>query len=192
MAKVLGIDPGLSGAAAIISCPYNYWKAGPLPGPLRDLRIVDKWPLRTVQAPGKGRELDTRHFRAKVVSHSPGLDAVFIERVHAMPGQGVVSMFTFGMGYGMIRASIEASLIPEIPVILVSPQRWQRGLLGYQWAKQEIAFVQKVFPEEDFRATKRCRKPHSGLVDATLIALYGFAHFEIGEPHGPLHEMFPI
>ena len=52
-----------------------------------------------------------------------------LEKVGAMPGQGVVSMFTFGHAAGAV-AGVLAAL--EVPVTLVTPQRWKKaaGLIG--------------------------------------------------------------
>lgn len=48
-----------------------------------------------------------------------------IEKVHAMPGNGVSSMFKFGMGYGGLRMALIAA---QIPFEEVTPQRWQKCL----------------------------------------------------------------
>jgi crossover junction endodeoxyribonuclease RuvC len=50
-------------------------------------------------------------------------DHVFIERVAARPGQGVTSMFRFGLTAGQI-IGLVAGL--RVPYSLVLPQRWQR------------------------------------------------------------------
>ena len=49
-------------------------------------------------------------------------DKVILEKVHAFPGQGVSSMFTFGENYGMLQAFLIAS---EIPRKIVMPADWQ-------------------------------------------------------------------
>ena len=52
-------------------------------------------------------------------------DRVFLEKVHAMPGNGVVSMFTFGENYGYLRGVCHTLRysIEDVP-----PQAWQKAL----------------------------------------------------------------
>lgn len=50
---------------------------------------------------------------------------VLLEKVHSMPRQGVTSMFSFGMNYGMIQGVL-AGL--GIEYDLVTPQTWQSRL----------------------------------------------------------------
>ena len=55
--------------------------------------------------------------------------SVIIERVSAMPGQGVTSMFNFGQSFGVIKG-IFSTL--EIPIYFVSPAKWKKhfNLIG--------------------------------------------------------------
>lgn len=46
-----------------------------------------------------------------------------VERVTAMPGQGVSGMFSFGAGYGMLQGILAAL---EVPYALVTPQTWRK------------------------------------------------------------------
>jgi crossover junction endodeoxyribonuclease RuvC len=98
----------------------------------------------------------------------------FIERAQAMPGQGVSSMFSIGLGYGMWQG-ILAGL--QIPFEVVSPQRWQKEMfVGVNKADTKAAsatVAQRLRPDVDWRASTRCRKPHDGLTDAFCIAEYG-------------------
>lgn len=48
-----------------------------------------------------------------------------LEEVHAMPQQGVVSMFTFGRNFGICESVLAGNMIPYI---LKSPQYWQKLL----------------------------------------------------------------
>ncbi len=49
-----------------------------------------------------------------------------IEKVHAMPGNGVTGMFKFGMNYGLLRMALVGN---RIPFDEVTPQHWQKKLL---------------------------------------------------------------
>lgn len=97
----LGIDPGAGGGFALVDRngqirPSHVWKRPELEGDIRDLFKYG--------------------FKGQV-------QMALIEKVHAMPGQGVVSMFKFGMGYGFLRGMLIAY---EIPFQEIAPVTWQR------------------------------------------------------------------
>ncbi len=95
---------------------------------------------------------------------------ITVEQVHAMPHQGVTSMFTFGTGYGTILGIIEA-LGREYH--LVNPQTWKK-LIGVTFDKStSIRKAQKLFPNVSLLPTPRCRKPSDGMAESLLIAEYG-------------------
>lgn len=95
---------------------------------------------------------------------------IYVEKVHAMPHQGVTSMFNFGMGYGKILGILEAF---EFKYNLVTPQSWKK-YVGVTANKQtSISKAQYLFPEVSLLPTKRCRVPNDGMAEALLIAYYG-------------------
>lgn len=57
-----------------------------------------------------------------------------LERVHAMPSQGVSSTFKFGTNYGFWRGVLQAL---RIPFREETPQQWQRGLYIGKCEKSE-------------------------------------------------------
>ena len=93
-----------------------------------------------------------------------------IEKVHAMPKQGVTSMFTFGENYGMMQMWLRASLGRE-RYDYITPQAWQKyfnlikkkGETKTQKKNRHKALAQKLFP--DIKVT------HTN-ADALLIAWY--------------------
>jgi hypothetical protein len=95
----IGVDPGLSGGMAQID-PFGKVHLKTMP---RTEREVWEW------------------FRIAGTS----VTYAVIERVHAMPGQGVTSMFTFGQGYGGLRMALTAA---QIPFQEARPQEWQKVL----------------------------------------------------------------
>ena len=95
---------------------------------------------------------------------------VIVEKVHAMPNQGVVSMFSFGRSYGYILGVLEAS---GINYCLVDPKRWKWHFRLSSDKSESIKLCQKLFPNHDLKRTERCRTPHDGKAEALLIALYG-------------------
>jgi len=106
--NVAGIDPGLTGALAIID-EYR-------------VVFVDDLPVHQIHAGKRTRaELDLGGMRELLTSLT--YDHVFIEQVAARPGQGVTSMFRFGLTAGQI-VGLVAGL--RVPYSLVLPQRGQR------------------------------------------------------------------
>lgn len=102
-----------------------------------------------------------------------------LEQVHAFPGQGVSSVFSFGANYGGWVATLE---ILEIPYQLVPPQKWQKAILG-SFPKGEsklraLEFAQRRWP------TLNLKKKDHGIVDALCIALYAM-RLHKGESHAP-------
>jgi len=100
----IGIDPGLSGAVAIISDD--------------SLKVFDM-PTMTVDRNGKAKRQVSANELAELLNLYAGKDChVYVERVSAMAGQGVTSVFSFGRSFGMIEG-IWAAL--TMPVTFVAP-----------------------------------------------------------------------
>lgn len=94
---------------------------------------------------------------------------VCLEKVGAMPGQGVVSMFNFGHNLGVIEGILSAL---RIPYQLVPPQTWKKEFSLTGDKAKSIEVCKKLFPWVDLRATERSRKPSDGLAEALLMAEY--------------------
>lgn len=97
-----------------------------------------------------------------------------LEKVGAMPGQGVVSMFNFGQSVGYIKGVLEAL---RIPYQEITPQKWKKefGLTSDKAKSAEVC--RKLFPDTDLLATPRSRKPHDGMAEALLMAEYARRKF---------------
>ena len=98
-----------------------------------------------------------------------------VEKVGAMPGQGVTSMFSFGQSYGFILGVLAAF---GIPYQLVSPRRWKGefGLIGtVKQASVDVA--KRLYPDVSLRPTDRCRKDSDGMADALLLAEFARRKF---------------
>lgn len=111
---IVGVDPGITGALVA----------------LLDGKPCAWLPMPTVQQ-GKSSRVNAAAVAAWLHELPSAPTMAYIEDVHAMPSQGVTSMFTFGHAAGVVTGVI-AGL--EIPYTLVSPQRWKRsaGLAGTQ------------------------------------------------------------
>jgi crossover junction endodeoxyribonuclease RuvC len=153
---VLGIDPGLNGAIAQIehSGMYN-----------RLIVNVEDAPVHLL----KKKKDYIPQLMADIVYKLKGKNThAFIEKVHAMPKQGVTSTFSFGKGYG-IWLGVLAAL--QIPYTLVTPMTWKKIMLrdmGDKDASRHRAC--ELFPEY---AGLFSRKKDDGRAEALLIAEYG-------------------
>ena len=87
-----------------------------------------KWIKSKTNKSGKKKVIDL--FVLGKLFQRAKADYVVIEKVHAMPGQGVTSMFSFGYAYGAVKALAETFV--EHEVIDVTPQKWKKhfNLLG--------------------------------------------------------------
>ena len=92
-----------------------------------------------------------------------------IERVNAMPKQGVTSMFNFGQNYGWILGMLDAL---EIPYETVTPKKWKAefGLTGDKM--DSITVCKRMFPNISLLPTERCKKDNDGMAEALLMAEY--------------------
>lgn len=151
---IIGIDPGLTGAVAILCNGV--------------LAIFDT-PTECIKKGKSNKQEFLPAEMASIFSAVRGQECCcFIEKVGAMPGQGVSSMFGFGKGYGMW-IGILAAL--RIPYTLVTPQAWKKALMqGLSDKDASRGRAQQLFPEysEFFKLKK-----HNGRADAALIAEHG-------------------
>lgn len=93
-----------------------------------------------------------------------------IEKVGAMPNQGVTSMFSFGKSAGFIEGVFESF---KIPYELITPQKWKKefGLINKD-KNGSINICKNLFPEVNLLPTSRCRKESDGLAESLLMAMY--------------------
>ena len=142
MRAYIGIDPGKSGALAVIyeNGEIETFTFDAL-GYAQTLRII--------------AQLNTA--------------VCCVEKVGAMPGQGVVSMFNFGHNLGFIEGVLKAC---AIPYQLVPPQTWKKEFSLTSDKARSIEVCQSLFPNVSLLATDRSRKPHDGIAEALLMAEY--------------------
>ena len=142
-ATILGIDPGASGAIGMVEPMVEVWD---MPATVADLVTL----MRTFD---------------------PALTRVYVEAVHAMPGQGVTSTFAFGEGYGAILGVLAALGLPHRTI---APQTWKRqlGLKREQDARATKnaarALAQQLFPTASLSRVR-----DHGRAEALLIAEWG-------------------
>ncbi len=155
---ICGIDPGMTGAVAW------YYEAGNSAGWGRMPTIGMGGSKRSIDPPGLARLLNS--LRAMVP-----IRLVVIEKVGAMPGQGVTSMFSFGRGCGVLDGVCGAL---GLPIVMVTPQSWKKRILeGLPHDKAgAIAYCQRRWPQVNL-IPENGRVPHSGAADALCLAAYG-------------------
>lgn len=153
MTLYIGFDPGLHGGIAVIGHPIEGTQA----------RIM----------PVSGGEIDARTIGALICDIAyPGHNIVaVVEKVGAMPKQGVSSTFKFGKGYGTILGALGAL---GTRTELVTPQAWKKVILagmGHEKA-DAIAWCRRAYPAVEL-VPPGCRVPHDGMADALCLAEYG-------------------
>lgn len=150
--RVLGVDPGATGALAL-------WDTD-----LDALAVVDM-PIAVVQG---RKQLSDQMLAAILAQWSP--DCAYIERVHAMPKQGVTSSFSFGTAYGLVRGILAGM---KVPYHLITPNEWKRNFrLGAD--KNEARLVAaRLIPDS---AEQFARVKDDGRAEAALLALFGAQH----------------
>ncbi len=98
---------------------------------------------------------------------------VFLEKAQAMPGQGVSSMYNYGVGFGILLGII-ATL--QIPHTLVHPKTWckvmHQGTKDGEAKQRSLEAARRLYPQVEL-VRPRCKKPDEGFVDALLIASFG-------------------
>jgi len=153
--RVLGIDPGISGAWAIINVNPNTRPVG-----------VEVQDLPTVPRGAKGNKLSGTVLHQTLAAKV--WDIAVIEHAQAMPGQGVVSLFEYGRTFGMLEGIINSFYLP---LHYVKPRLWKKaaGLIGLD-KDMARAKALDMFPE--MIAHLRRKKDHNR-AEAMLIAYYG-------------------
>lgn len=148
--RVLGIDPGLSGAYAVLEYGALITAA--------DFPIIGS---------GKRHRIDGGAFADALRPLLP-VGYACIEQVGAMPKQGVSSTFKFGFSAGQILGVIEAL---EIPIMWVTPPRWKRDLRLSSDKEASRCRAIEWWPNERARFARK--KDHQR-AEAALIARWAF------------------
>jgi hypothetical protein len=150
----LGIDPGHQGAVAVLAPD----------GTLEALWDVPTLTLRTNRGT-RQEEDDPPALVALLAPYSGPQTHVLIEESQSMPGQGVRSMFTVGVGFGLWLGILAAL---QLPHTRVRPYVWKKALGLSKDKEQARLRAQQLYPAADLRLRK-----HHGRAEALLLAVYG-------------------
>ena len=137
---IIAIDPGKTGAIAFLFDDASWYRVIDMPPSPRLLWLE--------LASGK---TDVR---------------VILERVSAMPGQGVTSMFNFGESFGIVQGVIAAI---GYPLELVRPNVWKRDMGLTKDKEVSRMKALQLFPEA---ADSLKRKKDEGRAEALLLGLW--------------------
>ena len=108
--KIIGIDPGLSGAIAI----------------LKNNKVLNIFEIPVMSEGKKNkRQLNSAQLVKLIQDNIKENEevSVVVEQVNAMPGQGVTSMFNFGQTFGAIKGICAAM---NLPIFFVRPSKWKK------------------------------------------------------------------
>lgn len=160
---ILGLDPGGNGAFVTLDSRGKIKDAYVFSGENKEemfLNYVDK--LKAINKP----------------------DVAYIEHIHAIHGSSAKGTFSFGRNY---QIAIDGLLLVGVKIKYVQPRVWQKEMFtgATQYIKKgtknkrdnkKIAMEVglKLFNEKHFLKSSRSKKPHDGLIDAALIATYGY------------------
>lgn len=147
----IGIDPGKSGALAVIHT------------------LKDCTKVRTVTFDEDAYAEELRKV-AQFIELSGDEAFAVVEKVSAMPGQGCVSMFSFGQNFGFIQGLLKSL---RIPFDLVRPQTWKSAMGCKSDKTTSIEVCKRLFPNVSLKRTEKCKVDDDGLAESLLLAEFG-------------------
>jgi len=153
MSYVIGIDPGISGAIAVFD-----WYTKKL------VEIIDMPTLEVESGKTKKRHISAVSLANYLVGFTD--THIVIEKVGAMPGQGVTSMFNFGRSAGIIEGVVAAL---EMPNTYVTPAAWTKAVGRAAGKDASRMRAMELFPA---KADLFKRAKDDGRADAALIAYW--------------------
>lgn len=145
----VGLDPGLTGALALLD-------AEGVPELVADLAVIRDRKLAWI---------DGAALQALLRNALRGRPCrAIVERVSAMPRQGVASSFAFGVGFGSILNVLQTL---QLPLELVTPATWKRALGLTSDKRASLDKARLLFPAAELHLAK-----HDGRAEALLLAWY--------------------
>ena len=153
MIRIAGIDPGLTGAIAMM-----------------DVRAISTILVDIIDVPitgsGAKQSVDVILLQEWILRHGPR--HAFLERAQAMPRQGASSGFKYGRVVGAIEAAL---MLCAVPLIVVEPSRWKRHFHLHGADKEGARQLTiRMFPREHRFFARR--KDHNRS-ESVLIGIYG-------------------
>ena len=159
--KIIGIDPGLSGAIAI----------------LENNKVLNIFDIPVMSEGKKNkRQLNSALLVSLLKENIASKEevAVVVEQVNAMPGQGVTSMFNFGQSFGILKGICSAM---QLPMYFIRPIKWKKyfNLINSEKDASRTKAIE-IFP---YFSKELARKKDSNKADAILIASFYYETYKI-------------
>lgn len=167
--RVVGVDPGLDGAIAVVYDNGTRFRAYALPkGRWKGRGHVPLWD----QMPD---HIEALCFEA---------DYAFIEKVQTRPKEGRSSAFKFGQCAGGIHAAVAMC---RVPVRLVSPSVWKMSMSIGHDKNLALKKAHDLFPQDHDQMEpiwgERNKAQITGIAEAALIGYYGYRILSKGDGH---------
>lgn len=155
MSFIIGVDPGASGAIAILK------DNGKL------VHVFDMPSVEVISGGKAKKRVSPEMLAAELRLYADQGAVAYVEQVGAMPGQGVSSMFAFGQSFGIV-LGVMGGL--AIPCQTVTPSKWKKDLKLNGGKDASRAKAAQVWPAQagEFKRVK-----DDGKAEAALIALWG-------------------
>ena len=154
---IMGLDPGTSGGISIIETNKNK-----LP------HIIYCLKMPVVNMFGK-KIVDTKLLYESISAFK--IDISIIEKVHAMPRQGVTSSFQFGRSFGSLETL--AYLLSQ-RVDYVAPAVWKKYLGVGSSKKDSLDMARLKFGKNEVWE----KKTNDGIAEASLLVLSWISKFQ--------------
>ena len=159
--KIIGIDPGLSGAIAI----------------LENNKVLNIFEIPVMSEGKKNKRQLNSALLANLIKQNIIDDedvAIVVEQVNAMPGQGVTSMFNFGQSFGILKGICSAM---QLPMYFVRPAKWKKyfSLINSEKDASRTKAIE-IFP---YFSSHLSKKKDSNKADAILIASFYYETYKI-------------
>jgi crossover junction endodeoxyribonuclease RuvC len=166
---IVGIDPGLTGALAVLTDDGGFFEVHDLPVMLRPMGGLVRQQMDGAALAELMRELE-----ARLPADERGKPVVIVEDVGQIrPGRGVSSQASLVHGLGVIEGVLSTLGWSMLPV---TPQVWKRraglkqsgALTDTQKKAASLSLARTLYPDASLDRVK-----DHGRADALLIARYG-------------------
>ena len=159
--KIIGIDPGLSGAIAV----------------LENNKVLKLFDIPVMSEGKKNkRQLNSALLVSLLKENIQNNEevSVVVEQVNAMPGQGVTSMFNFGQSFGILKGICSAM---QLPMYFVRPSKWKKyfNLINSEKDASRTRAIE-IFP---YFSSQLSKKKDTNKADAILIASFYYETYKI-------------
>ena len=151
---IIGVDPGVRGALAVINTEGRITNL--IDMPVVEIKVGKSMKLR----------VSPELLSYEMVRYS-GIADCWVEQVTAMPGQGVSSMFSFGESFGVVKGVMAGR---GINLNLVTPVKWKKAMNLNAGKDGSRAMAIQMWPEQ---AEMFKRVKDDGRAEAALIAEFG-------------------